>query len=66
MRNVPTFCVADTKCSFTKSPTVSFARAFTRSAWALFQVNPSSSMFPDKCSTNTSFCSFAARFFASS
>src|SRR5262249_17146720 len=53
------------KYLLTSLPTSSFARAFTRSASALFQVKLGSSKYPETCKTSTSFLSAAARLAAS-
>src|SRR5262245_60797636 len=58
--NVATFWKDEQKYSLTYLPTCSFARAFTRSASALFQVSFGSSNRPETCSTKTSFWSFLA------
>src|SRR5438067_6627588 len=60
MRKVATFWKEQTKDSLRYLPTSGLARAFTRSASALFQVKRGSSKLPETCSTKTSFCSFLA------
>src|SRR5262245_56355395 len=60
MRKVATFWNEETKYSLRYLPTSGLARAFTRSASALFQVNLGSSKLPLTCNTKTSFSSFRA------
>src|SRR5262245_24564202 len=60
MRNVATFWNDEQKYSLRYLPTSGLARAFTRSASALFHVKRGSSKLPDTCRTKTSFCSFFA------
>src|SRR5262249_18625050 len=60
MRNVATFWKEETKYSLRYLPTSGLARAFTRSASALFQVKRGSSKCPETCSTKTSFSCFFA------
>jgi hypothetical protein len=57
---VATFWNADTKWRLRYSPTSAPARAFTRSASALFQVKPASSKLPETCNRNVSLPSAAA------
>src|SRR6185437_14290587 len=57
MRKVATFWKEDTKYSLRYFPTSGLARAFTRSASALFQVKQESSKLPETCSTNRSLLS---------
>src|SRR5262249_43160784 len=57
---VATFWKEETKYSLRYLPTSLFARAFTRSASALFQVKRGSSKWPETCRTKTSFCCFFA------
>src|SRR5579884_1949525 len=64
MRKVATFWNDETKYSLRYLPTSGLARAFTRSASALFQVKRGSSKLPETCKTKTSFCSFLARWAA--
>src|SRR6476660_9250409 len=58
--NVATFWNDEQKLSLTNLPTSGLARAFTRSASALFQVKAGFSKCPDTCRTMTSFSSFLA------
>src|ERR671926_1642114 len=60
MRKVATFWNDEAKYSLRYLPTSGLARAFTRSASALFQVKRGSSKLPETWSTKTSFCSFLA------
>src|SRR6266404_621496 len=60
MRKVATFWKEETKYLSRYLPTSGFARAFTRSASALFQVKAGSSKSPETCKTTTSFSSFSA------
>src|SRR2546422_7776216 len=60
MRKVATFWKELTKCLLRYAPTSGLAKAFTRSAWALFQVNFGSSKYPETWRTKTSFSSFFA------
>src|SRR5262249_10043067 len=60
IRKVPTFWKEEQNDSLMYFPTSGLARAFTRSASALFQVKSGFSKLPEMCSTKTSFCSFFA------
>src|SRR5262249_39243416 len=65
MRKVATFWKEATKCSLRYLPASGLARAFTRSASALFQVKRGSSKLPERCSTKSSFSCFLANLAAS-
>src|SRR6516225_2888434 len=65
MRKVATFWKEQAKYSLRYLPTSGLARAFTRSASALFQVKRGSSKLPETCRTRTSFSCFLATFAAS-